>query len=548
MSSLDGVTNDGGNIDLVAGSGISITPNDGDNIITIATTGSGGDITAVYSGDGLSGGSSSGDVTLNIGEGYGISVNADDIELNTTYTDGRYVNENQSNSVSTGMIKNNAVTCEKIDPSLLGSIDGVTNHCGNVDLVAGSGISITPNDGSNRITFTATSTGDNLGDHTANQNIWLNNNWLSNDGGSEGIRVQSDGDVETSKDLIVSDDIRATGYIDANDYVDGWKYVIGGDGTYQYGVRGYGDTYGVSGEGNTAGVYGTGDSYGVYGDGGTHGVFGEGDDYGVYGEGDRGVYGEGGRWGVVAQGTVCGVWGWGPSSNYGVLGGNYGASGIYDTDHWGYFGSSSYGGYVKGNFWINGTLSKSAGTFKIDHPLDPSNKYLVHSFVESPDMMNVYNGNIDLNANGEATVELPGWFEALNKDFRYQLTPIGAPGPNLYIAEEISNNRFRIAGGEPGIKVSWQVTGIRQDAYAKANPIKVEMEKEGKEIGTYLYPELYNLPKTKSVDYEEIKLREEFQQELIEENQKIEEMRHQRQQLKLLRQQEKEKREREKRN
>ena len=80
-----------------------------------------------------------------------------------------------------------------------------------------------------------------------------------------------------------------------------------------------------------------------------------------------------------------------------------------------------YAGKFYGNVEINGTLSKSAGTFKIDHPLDPENKYLYHSFVESPDMMNVYNGNVLLDNNGEAVVKLSDWFEALNMEFRYQL-------------------------------------------------------------------------------------------------------------------------------
>ncbi len=44
-------------------------------------------------------------------------------------------------------------------------------------------------------------------------------------------------------------------------------------------------------------------------------------------------------------------------------------------------------------------------------------------------MLNVYNGNTLLDINGESVVELPDWFEALNMDYRYQLTAIGAPGP-----------------------------------------------------------------------------------------------------------------------
>jgi hypothetical protein len=130
-----------------------------------------------------------------------------------------------------------------------------------------------------------------------------------------------------------------------------------------------------------------------------------------------------------------------------------------------------------GDVTVNGTLTKSAGSFKIDHPLDPAHKYLSHSFVESPDMLNVYNGNATLDGRGEAVVLLPAYFEALNRDFRYQLTPIDAPGPNLYIAEEISGNRFVIAGGTAGARVSWQVTGVRQDAYAEAHRIQVEQDK-----------------------------------------------------------------------
>jgi hypothetical protein len=134
-------------------------------------------------------------------------------------------------------------------------------------------------------------------------------------------------------------------------------------------------------------------------------------------------------------------------------------------------------GEFNGNVSVSGTLTKGGGAFQIDHPLDPENKYLQHSFVESPDMMNIYNGNVTLDAQGNATVALPAWFEPLNRDFRYQLTPVGAPGPNLYVAQKVSGNQFTIAGGTPNGEVSWQVTGIRQDAWANANRIQVETPK-----------------------------------------------------------------------
>jgi hypothetical protein len=132
-------------------------------------------------------------------------------------------------------------------------------------------------------------------------------------------------------------------------------------------------------------------------------------------------------------------------------------------------------------------ISKLSGQFRIDHPLDPLHKYLQHSFVESPDMKNVYDGIAILDKRGEIWVTLPDWFEALNSDFRYQLTSIGTPNPSIYIGEEVSGNRFKIAGGKPGAKVSWQITGIRQDAYAKDHRIKVEEMKPADQQGKLIY-------------------------------------------------------------
>ena len=143
-----------------------------------------------------------------------------------------------------------------------------------------------------------------------------------------------------------------------------------------------------------------------------------------------------------------------------------------------------------GDLGITGHFSKGSGSFKIDHPLDPKNQYLYHSFVESPDMMNIYNGNVLLDENGSAMIEMPDWFEPLNRDFRYQLTPIGAAA-DLYISQEINQGAFSIAGGTKGLKVSWMVTGIRQDRFANANRLEVEVEKEAESKGTYLHPEVW---------------------------------------------------------
>jgi len=146
-----------------------------------------------------------------------------------------------------------------------------------------------------------------------------------------------------------------------------------------------------------------------------------------------------------------------------------------------------------------GSFSSNSKAFKIDHPLAPERKYLYHSSVESPDMKDIYDGVVTLDSRGRAWVILPDWFQALNNDFRYQLTAIGAPAPNLYIAQEVRGNRFKIAGGKPGGKVSWQVTGIRQDAYAKKHRIQVEEEKPAAEQGYYLSPDSYGQPEEKGV-------------------------------------------------
>jgi hypothetical protein len=217
-------------------------------------------------------------------------------------------------------------------------------------------------------------------------------------------------------------------------------------------------------------------------------------------------------YGLAYENNTNGVTGKNTSAGPGVYGSSASGPGVYgysEGSGYGVYGYSvgSYAAYFNGQVYVVGYLWKPGGGFKIDHPLDPENKYLYHSFVESPDMKNVYDGVVVLDDNGEAWVELPAWFEALNggkehrSDFRYQLTAIGAPGPNLYIAEEVTNNRFQIAGGTPGMKVSWQVTGIRHDPYAEANRILVEEPKPPEERGTYLHPEAYGLPETMGLAY-----------------------------------------------
>ncbi len=201
--------------------------------------------------------------------------------------------------------------------------------------------------------------------------------------------------------------------------------------------------------------------------------------YGLYGNasGD----GTGGK--VAVYGVASGAGG----SKFGVFGS---ASG----------GGTNYAGYFQGNCTVTGTLTKGAGAFRIDHPLDPANKYLQHSFVESPDMKNIYDGVITTDASGNATVTLSDWFGALNKDFRYQLTCIGQFAQAI-VSSEIANNQFSIKTDKPNVKVSWMVTGIRHDAYAVAHPIQTELVKDEGDRNLYLHAEELGFAKEKGIDY-----------------------------------------------
>jgi len=309
-----------------------------------------------------------------------------------------------------------------------------------------------------------------------------------------------------------------------------------GRGVYGQATRISGATYGVYGSSvstSGTGIYGiasadTGANYGGYFESASStgkGVYGyataaSGISFGVWGQATSptgtGVFGyatatsgitKGGYFQSDSTGGagVIGFAGASTGSNAGVQGttqspdGN-GVYGHTESGGSGYGVYSSGNAYVAGNLTVTGSVSKSGGSFKIDHPLDPANKYLSHSFVESPDMMNIYNGNVVTDANGEASVVLPEYFEALNRDFRYQLTVIGQFA-QVIVAQEISNGRFTIKTDKPNVKVSWQVTGVRQDAWAEAHRIQVEEEKPQKERGLYLYPQLYGQPKEQGIVY-----------------------------------------------
>jgi len=307
---------------------------------------------------------------------------------------------------------------------------------------------------------------------------------------------------------------------------------VSGSGVSGSAPGGYG-VYGITSTG--LGVYGVSSSTGVgvygsstSGDGGDFISFGSGN--GVYGSSTNGngVYGasnnsvggyfiSGGSSGGTgvhgistngSQSCIGGYFeGWG--NGWGVYSTSDNSIGVYGystsgTGVWGQSGNSnSDAGYFYGNVGVTGTLTAAAKNFKIDHPLDPANKYLLHSCIESDQMANLYSGNVTTDSNGDAVVDLPDWFEALNKDFRYQLTVIGQFAQAV-ISQEIHNHQFAIKTDKPHVKVSWQVTGIRQDAYARAHPLEVEQDKPRDKRGKFLHPREYGQSEEMGEDYETI--------------------------------------------
>ena len=156
-------------------------------------------------------------------------------------------------------------------------------------------------------------------------------------------------------------------------------------------------------------------------------------------------------------------------------------------------GAGGSAGFFDGDVNVTGTLSKAAAHSGSTIRSTPANNYLSHSFVESPDMKNIYDGVAVFDAAGEAIVTLPDWFEALNRRLPLSTDPHGCRVRALYRRRN-RRNQFRIAGGHRGRKVSWQVTGIRHDAFANANRIQVEEMKPDAAVGTYLHPEAFGLP------------------------------------------------------
>jgi hypothetical protein len=316
-------------------------------------------------------------------------------------------------------------------------------------------------------------------------------------------------------------------------------------GSGVYGTASAGEAVGVWGvssaaSGNGNGVYGVAASPGSY----AAGVWGHssaGGGNGTVGscagtDGCTGVWGyssgtTGTGWGVYGQ-SLTGPGAVGQTSGAGqsaLIGRNKAQSGnsnglyadTYSVDGVGAFIDNAGGGYIlvgtvdnngthmfhvdgSGNGYFAGKVN-SGGTFtsgiittEIDHPLDPANKTLSNAVVESPEMKNIYDGNVTTDKAGLATVVLPDYVETLNRDFRYQITVIGQFAQAI-VAKKIANNRFVIQTSVPNVEVSWQVTGIRQDPWANAHRVQNEAEKPANFRGYYLHPEVYGAGEDRSI-------------------------------------------------
>ncbi|ABF43089.1 hypothetical protein Acid345_4089 [Candidatus Koribacter versatilis Ellin345] len=229
-----------------------------------------------------------------------------------------------------------------------------------------------------------------------------------------------------------------------------------------------------------AGLVATG---GTLASGVTNATGGDGADF-YGGDGDsgtgNGVSGTGGN--VANAAAITGGYG-----GY-FIGGGPNGDGLYAAPSIGGTGNAAT---LDGNVTVTGLLTtSSAARMQIDDPLDPESKILEHSGIQSSELLNVYSGNATIGANGRAAIKLPAWFEAVNTDFRYQLTPIGAPA-SLYVSAPIAKGAFEIAGGTPGMTVSWQITAVRKDPYHLAHPLQVETDKTAAQRGLYLHPEAY---------------------------------------------------------
>jgi hypothetical protein len=491
--------------------------------------GGSGDVTAVYADNGLTGGATSGEAHLSVGVGTGLTVEADQVHLSETYAtgaayDGRFVNEAQANSI----------TADMVIPNIASSVDGVVNDGGNIDLIAGTNVTITPDDANNTITIASTGGGGIGGSGTAGYvpkftaGTTLGNSLAYDTGSAIGIGTT----IPTSRLSVTSSADNVADFTgplstvvqisspsfngDERLYFSRAGVIYSSLSEDRFGLtlnRGA-DEGGISllsaraDEVTSAAVTarytgGLVDDYiGLYAKSVPADFYGIGGSFEGGYMGARGVvHPSGSSYYLGVYGDVTG----GSGTSAGVCGHTEGTGVNYGVHGWAGGGISNYAGYFLGDVQVVGNLTVSGTkSFRIDHPLDPANKYLNHFCVESDEVLNTYRGNVVLDQAGEAWVELAEWFGSISADPTYQLTCIGGHAP-VYVAEEISGNRFKIAGGTAGMKVSWQVTAVRNDAVIEKHRLPVEQEKPAGERGKYLEPEVYGASETQRIGHIELK-------------------------------------------
>jgi hypothetical protein len=257
-----------------------------------------------------------------------------------------------------------------------------------------------------------------------------------------------------------------------------WSGVSGGTEA-KYALRGdaggdQGQKMGLFGRANGA-TTATTSNHGVYGE--VHanvGTYTEGKSYAGY---FNAIGSFGHKYGVYAQAiNTC-------KTNYGI----YAVAREAVTN---------YAGYFEGNVHVAGTLSKTSGTFLIDHPLDPENRVLRHNFVESPEPLCLYRGKVRLGEDGSAPVPMPDYFRALTSEegATALLTPLGAR-PFAVSYEWNDAHDTLVVYGDPGAEVSYLVVADRDDPSIRVlrQPVEEDKGEAGSAFprGEYLFPDAY---------------------------------------------------------
>jgi len=443
-----------------------------------------GDITAVEAGEGLEGGATSGSATLGI---------ADAGVTSTHLLDGTIVNADINASAGIGV----------------GKVSGTAMTRTSAQIATGAK------------TFDG---GLRIGDSTFY-------------GNNTGVVIGTDAYSPSSSYLLQAiRNYSTTGsrygfYADLDNFSTGTLYGIRS--------RASGATAGAANAGTVYGYYGVGISdgdyrYGAYVQGRARTVdLASGSSYGLYSEARYGMGAYAAElhatdatagYGIYAEvndnQTGAGVYTYvhdntassssiGSSNQVIYNGGNaFGASGTtgnndgtgYAVYGHSYSNATNWSGYFTGDVYVGGTVYMPAKITRLDHPADPENQNLQLAGIDSPEMLVTISGNATTDGTGQAEVAVPAYFTAIAADYRYQLTVIGQFAQAI-VSRELLGDRFQIKTDQPNVKVSWAITGVRTDNFAKANPLIPELAKPTEQRGRYLHPQAFGLPFERSVDY-----------------------------------------------